>query len=222
LSGEAGVEAGAGVETGAAARAGTGVEAGAGVEAGTGVETGAAAPTQVSIRAAELRDAGAYADLLIAHLAESGKNGVPVFAPGHRPSREEVRDNAAARWARRLTDPVWGREWFLEAEGAGLVGHIELRGGRITPELHRATLGMGILQAYTGRGYGKLLLDTAIGWARAETDLAWIDLGVFIGNTPAIKLYERYGFVREFAREDAFRLPDGTSITDICMTLKIR
>lgn len=177
---------------------------------------------QVRIRPATQRDAAAYADHLLLHLAESGRNGAPVFAPGHRPAREEVRDSAAARWARRLTDPLWGREWLLEEATDGVIGHIELRGGRIPTELHRATLGMGIARAYTGRGYGRQLLDAAIGWAREETDLVWIDLGVFAGNEPARKLYERYGFERLFVREDAFRLPDGTRIDDILMTLRLR
>lgn len=177
---------------------------------------------ELTIRPAVLRDAAAYADHILAHLAESGRNGAPVFAPGHRPSREDVRDNAAARWARRLTDPVWGRDWLLEAPGEGIVGHVDLRGGRIATEMHRAALGMGLMQAYTGRGLGKRLLDTAIGWARAETSVVWIDLGVFEGNVPAQKLYARYGFERLFVRKDAFRLEDGTQIDDIMMTLRIR
>ncbi len=177
---------------------------------------------EVAIRPAELRDAAAYADHMIAHLAESGRDGSPVFAPGHRPSREEIRDNAAVRWARRLADPLWGREWLLVAPGAGIVGHVELRGGRIATEMHRATLGMGILRAYTGRGHGTRLLSGALDWARSETGLVWIDLGVFAGNEPARRLYERLGFVQEYTRSDAFRLDDGTRIDDICMTLRLR
>lgn len=173
------------------------------------------------IRRLELRDAGPYADHAVAHMAESGKNGAPVFAPGHRPSREDVRDQAHLRWARKLSEPSWGRAWGFFAEGR-MVGHIELRGGRIATELHRATLGMGLMQAFTGRGYGGKLLDVAIAWARDETKLAWIDLGVFSENVPAIKLYERRGFVRCFLRQDAFRLEDGRSVDDIMMSLRLR
>ena len=173
------------------------------------------------IRRLELRDSGPYADHAVAHMAESGKNGAPVFAPGHRTSREEVRDQAQLRWARKLSEPAWGRAWALFAEGR-MVGHIELRGGRITTELHRATLGMGLLQAFTGRGYGGKLVDVALDWARDETKLGWVDLGVFSNNEPAIKLYERKGFDRCFVRKDAFRLEDGTSLDDIFMSLRLR
>ena len=175
------------------------------------------------IRPAAIRDAGDYATYIVRHLGESGKNGMPVFTPGARPGREEIRENARVRWARTLDEPNWGRAWLLmRTDGsAEVVGHIELRGGRILPEMHRATLGMGMLRAYTKRGLGRRLLDAAVGWAREGGALVWIDLGVFAHNTPAIKLYERYGFQREGLRKDAFRPGDGPSIDDIPMALRI-
>jgi RimJ/RimL family protein N-acetyltransferase len=177
---------------------------------------------ELVIRPAEMRDSSAYTDHVILHMAESGKDGAPVFGPGHKPKREEVRENTEIRWAKRLQDPVWGRSWVLETEERRIVGHVDLRGGRISSEMHRATLGMGIEQAFTRQGHGRRLIDAAVAWALAETPIVWIDLGVFTNNEPAIKLYERYGFVREMMRKDAFRLDDGTIIDDIFMTLKIR
>ncbi len=178
--------------------------------------------TPNSIEKVELRDAGAFATYLLAHMAESGKNGAPVFAPGHRPSREELRDLAQVRWARNLSDPNWGRAWVYLSETGSIVGHLELRGGRIPSELHRTTLGMGLMQAYTRKGLGGQLVDTAIRWARNETRLVWMDLGVFANNAPALKLYERKGFVRQYLRQDAFRAEDGTSLDDICMSIRLK
>ncbi len=183
---------------------------------------GREAPVALKIRPIEMRDAPAYAEYIQLHVGESGKDGMPVFSPGGRPGREEIRDNARTRWARRLEDPNWGRGWVLVRGKSEIVGHLELRGGRIAAELHRATLGMGMLRAYTRQGNGRRLLETALAWARAESQLVWIDLGVFSHNEPAIKLYERFGFTRQMVRTDAFRLPGGPSIDDILMTLCLR
>src|SRR5262249_16983551 len=120
-------------------------------------------------------------------------------------------------------EPLWGRAWLLvqDQPPRRVAGHVELRGGRIRAELHRATLGMGIRRAFTGKGYGRALLERAIAWARDEAHLAWIDLGVFTGNDPARRLYDRFGFVEVGRRIDAFRTDSGVSIEDVQMSLAL-
>lgn len=145
-----------------------------------------------------------------------------MFAPGHKPSREDVRDHAAVRWSKKLDEPAWGRTFLLVNKAHDIFGHVELRGGRISTELHRATLGMGILRSHVGRGYGTRLLEYILSWAREQPQLMWVDLGVFEGNEPAFRLYKRAGFVVEYTRRDAFRLPDGRAINDTWMTLRLR
>lgn len=179
-------------------------------------------PSALALRPARLADAGLFASHLVRHLAESGHSGAPIFAPVPTPSHREVRESSELRWGRPLSEPVWGRAWLLCAEEGRVVGHVELRGGRIAAELHRATLGMGIERPYVGQGHGTRLLAEAIRWARVEAGLAWIDLGVFAGNEPARRLYERAGFVTLGPRVDAFRLQDGTTITDVLMALELR
>ena len=186
-------------------------------------EASPTATPAVTIRPTELRDATAYAEYIQKQVSESGKEGSPVFTPGSRPGREEIRDNATARWSRRTNEPNWGRGWLLvRVKDGGVVGHIELRGGRVPPELHRVTLGMGMLRPYTRQGNGRRLVETALGWAREQAQIVWVDLGVFSTNVPAIKLYERCGFTREMVRVDAFRHESGVAIDDIFMTLRIR
>lgn len=182
----------------------------------------AAAPA-LNIRMAKLggEDPDAYARHMVEHMAESGRGGSPHFAISRTWMCDEVRTNFIARLAKGLDEPLWGRAWLL-AEGRRVVGHLELRGGRVPAEMHRATLGMGMLRAVTRRGHGQRLLETAVKWARDEANLGWIDLGVFSGNTPARKLYERMGFVALCVREDAFRLDAGPIIDDVEMTLRLR
>ncbi len=156
------------------------------------------------------------------HAAESGRDGDPIFRP--RSSTEEV-DEAAAierhrlEWARPLSEPMWLRTWGLLDEGGAVLGHLDLRGGRLPAELHRATLGMGLERAARHRGHGRAMLETAIAWAR-DHGLAWLDLGVFAHNQPARALYASVGFVEIGTTRDQFRV-EGTSIDDVAMTLRL-
>lgn len=187
-----------------------------------------ASPAQsaLPIRPARIEDVDAFVHHVVEHVAESGREGSPHFAMSRKISRDEVRDAAGSRWVRRLDEPLWGRAWLLWCEPPAarrrVVGHIELRGGRIPAEMHRAVLGMGILREFTGSGHGGRLLDAAIAWARDVANLSWIDLGVFSHNDPARKLYERAGFVEVGTRRDAFRIDDRVRVDDIMMSLPLR
>jgi RimJ/RimL family protein N-acetyltransferase len=172
-------------------------------------------------------DARALAEHVARHAAESGRGGDLVFRP--RSSAEEVDVPAAiarhrAAWACSITTPLWLRTWGLVEEGpdearSTIYGHLDLTGGRLPAELHRATLGMGIERAARGRGLGRALIQAAIAWARAH-GLAWIDLGVFAHNAPARALYASMGFVQTGAVRDQFRV-DGVTIDDISMSLAL-
>jgi GNAT superfamily N-acetyltransferase len=163
----------------------------------------------------------AYARHVVAHMHESGRAGMAHFAISRVWLRDEVRSNLVTRLAKELDEPLWGRAWVLAGpDGAEVVGHLELRGGRVPAEMHRATLGMGILQAYTAKGHGRRLIEAAVAWARG-VDLEWIDLGVFAGNTPARKLYQRMGFKEIGVRPDAFHLDAGLAVDDVLMVLKL-
>jgi RimJ/RimL family protein N-acetyltransferase len=165
-------------------------------------------------------DPAAYADHTVEHMAESGRDGSPHFAIARTWSRDEVRSSFVSRLAKQLDEPLWGRAWLLW-EGPKVVGHCELRGGRVPAEMHRATLGMGMLRAFTGQGHGRALLETAVRWARRDAELDWIDLGVFSDNAPARRLYARMGFVEVGLRVDAFHLDAGPHIDDVQMALRL-
>src|SRR5262245_35385603 len=115
----------------------------------------------LEIRMAKLDggDPDAYARHMVDHMAESGRAGSPHFAISRTWSRDEVRANFVQRLAKGLDEPLWGRTWLLMAPGGRHVaGHLELRGGRVPAELHRATLGMGLMREHTGHGHGTRLV----------------------------------------------------------------
>ncbi|WP_437775450.1 N-acetyltransferase family protein [Sorangium sp. So ce1097] len=175
-----------------------------------------------AIALAQRSDARAFMAYLIEHVAESGRHGAPHFAVATALSPDEVEQSARDRWSKPLDEPLWGRAWLLVTSEPRprVVGHIELRGGRVWSESHRAVLAMGILGPYTGQGHGRRLLETAIAWARDRAGLSYVDLGVFSNNERAVRLYTRMGFVPTGTRDDAFRV-DGAILDEIQMTLAL-
>jgi RimJ/RimL family protein N-acetyltransferase len=175
----------------------------------------------IAIRLAARGDGEAFARYLVEHLAESGREGSAHFAPARCLSRDDIRVSAESRWSRRLDEALWGRTFLLSVDER-VSGHLELRGGRIPAEMHRATLGMGVLRRHTGQGHGRRLIEVAVGWAQDEADLAWIELGVFATNPRARALYLRMGFVEQGLRSDAFRIDAGVPVDDVLMALDLR
>jgi len=162
---------------------------------------------------------------LVAHIdrhgRESGKDGDLIFRP--RSSDAPIDELATIErhqigWAQPLDEPYWLRTWGLVLDGE-LRGHLDLHGGRLPSEFHRAMLGMGIERGWRGRGHGRALLAAAIAWAR-NAELAWLDLGVFAHNHRARALYAAVGFVEVGVTRDRFRVDD-TRIDDVAMVLAL-
>ena len=152
-------------------------------------------------------------------------SGVDGEAHSHAYSRDEPFDmedglpRETRRWSAAITEVGWRRAWGLFDAGE-LVGHAYLAGGMLTAELHRAQLGIGIARPQRRQGGGNILLGTAIAWARAQTGIAWVDLGVFSDNAPARALYRKHGFRDLGVTADRFRV-DGVSLDEVWMTLSV-
>lgn len=162
---------------------------------------------------------------LVAHIArhsrESGQGGDLIFRP--RSSDAPIDEPATverhrAGWGQALDEAYWLRTWGVLVDGQ-IRGHLDLHGGRLPSEFHRAMLGMGVERPWRGHGHGRALLAAAIGWARGA-GLAWLDLGVFAHNARARKLYASVGFVEVGITRDRFRV-DGTVIDDVAMVLAL-
>ncbi len=164
---------------------------------------------------------GALVDHLIRNALESGRDGDPLArarSADDLPDRATLHERLRSGWARGVGDPGWERAFGLWADHV-LVGHVDLRGGTLASDLHRATLGIGIERPWRRAGWGRKLMQTASEWAHAH-HLAWIDLGVFAENAPARALYTSLGFVEVGRTVDRFRI-DGRQVDDISMVLRL-
>lgn len=168
---------------------------------------------------------GADLDEFLAHSAvvqsQSGQDGDPIFStmsPGPDQTTKMGRRRSRG-WSTDIAVPKWIRTWGAWVDGE-MVGDVELHGGSMPAELHRAQLGIGIQRDFRSRGIGTLLMETALAWAGEQVPIEWIDLGVFAGNPRAELLYRRLGFHVVGTRQDAFRIAE-TSVDDILMTLSV-
>src|SRR5512134_3806451 len=151
------------------------------------------APT---IRLATPDDLDAHGAYVAAMHRENGAGGL-WFGP-RAPEEPTGFDDAKKAWlaaglAREIDEPDWIRMWHAVDDERRVVGGVNLRGNRLRAEMHRCTIGIGLLAAYRGRGLGRAMLAVAVEWAEAQAPLDWMDLGVFESNTPAIRLYDSFG-----------------------------
>ena len=93
---------------------------------------------------------------------------------------------------------------FVALDGNIIVGWCDIFPSWAHAVQHCGTLGMGVLAAYRGRGIGKQLLSATIAKARAN-GVTRIVLEARADNLPAIRLYERTGFVHEARKRNALR-----------------
>lgn len=144
---------------------------------------------RVRIRRAEPDDAAA----VLAYLCRVGAESVNLTfgAEGPGISEEEEREYLARVAASDNSLAI------LALDGDRIVGGLTFDGGRRERLRHQGEFGISLLQAYTGQGLGKALLEYLISWAERGGVVRKINLKVRSDNVAAIRLYERMGWVLE-------------------------
>ncbi len=82
---------------------------------------------------------------------------------------------------------------------------------------HIGQVGISILPDWRGLGLGKAIMEVLIEWARAHPKLEKLALGVWSGNKPAIRLYQKMGFIEEGRKIREVKYADGSYDDMICM-----
>ena len=98
------------------------------------------------------------------------------------------------------------------------IGNCSLMGSPLSRAKHRATLGIGLYQKYTGLGIGRKLIEFLFDLAK-QMNLEQIELEVVANNTRAISLYKKLGFEIFGTMPDNVKYKDG-SYTDAYFMVK--
>jgi putative acetyltransferase len=160
----------------------------------------------IAIRHAEGSDAAELVALAAAIGAEPG--GWLLTTEAWRPVADERRYLKAVR---RHADAAV----LVAVDGDRIVGRLSLSRDPHPASRHVADLGMMVAASHRRRGIGRMLLDAAVGWARA-VGVTKLELHVFPWNEPAIRLYEAFGFEREGLRRGHY-IRDGAAVDAVLM-----
>lgn len=79
---------------------------------------------------------------------------------------------------------------------------------------------MGVDRDARQRGLGRLLIEQAEQWAVDSAQMEWIDLQVLSVNQPAIRLYQRAGFVITGEVPEMFEI-DGQRLSFTSMSKRL-
>lgn len=104
---------------------------------------------------------------------------------------------------------------FLAFEGERMVGFLSSIGGNARRNFQTVYIVIGILEAFTGRGIGKLLFQRMESWARSIGSHR-LELGLMAHNERALKLYLPLGFALEGRKREVF-LVDGNYYDELMM-----
>ena len=118
-----------------------------------------------------------------------------------------------------LSNIANGVPQYVALSGEEVVGWCDITPMRPEGFTHCGQLGMGVREGFRRLGIGTRLIDQTICKAKEER-LERIELQVYASNTPAIKLYEKVGFIVEGVQKRARKL-DGAYDDLVWMALFI-
>ena len=104
----------------------------------------------------------------------------------------------------------------VEAEGE-LVSIADIECGQRKRNQHVGQIGISIRRDYRGIGLGTAIMETMIDWATANPAIEKLALGVWAHNEPAIRLYEKMGFIEEGRKVREVKYADDSYDDCVCM-----
>lgn len=109
---------------------------------------------------------------------------------------------------KRLTEVPDGTYPLAAVAGGEVIGQLTLHTSLSSSprRRHTGSLGMAVRDDWHGKGVGTALMQACVDLADNWLNIHRLELEVFVDNEPAIRLYEKFGFVTEGRLVDyAFR-----------------
>lgn len=97
---------------------------------------------------------------------------------------------------------------IAEQEGE-LIGNIDITGNKRLKMAHTGMVGMGIKENWRNQGLGKALMESAIEWAKNNSELEILWLDVYASNELGYNLYKNTGFEVSGIIKDFFKESNG-------------
>jgi RimJ/RimL family protein N-acetyltransferase len=98
----------------------------------------------------------------------------------------------------------------LVADASGVViGSLGCENGQRRRVAHCGTFGMAVLRDWRGQGVGTAMLQCFLEWAGASPVIEKVGIGVLASNEPAIRLYQKSGFVEEGRQPKEIKIGPG-------------
>ena len=112
----------------------------------------------------------------------------------------------AKLWQDRLSSPPSGMFGLVALVDDRIVGHVGFQVFQNPRRKHAGEFGIVVHDDYAGHGIGSHLMSAMINMAENWLNISRIELTVFIDNTAAIHLYQKFGFdIEGESRNFAFR-----------------
>ena len=109
-------------------------------------------------------------------------------------------------WRKKLENPPLDFYSLVACAEGEVVGNLGLQTASRPRRRHVGSLGMAVRDDWQGKGVGTALMAAAVELADNWLELTRLELTVYTDNLLAIKLYEKFGFVREGTHQQyAFR-----------------
>lgn len=121
-----------------------------------------------------------------------------MFEPG------EIKGNIENIKAKLNSNPEEQITLIID-DGKNIGGFLSAQRGNFNRIKHTAYIVIGLLKDYRGKQLGTKMFKLLDKWA-LENNITRLELTVVSVNIPAIKLYEKMGFVKEGIRKNAMKV----------------